>query len=232
MRYVLRPLLLVLALAPSPALAAESSVTPAVAPAEPSAPAPATLRFFNRNLVTFRAPYFGSSPGERAATGSQRLREAVLKGGRGVVKMVKTNEGLSVTVDGIYVFRILAGDLDADDGQTFDQAQVVVGGRLEEAISAVRLAMRGTALVRGFGLTAAATLSLGIAVWILVRLRRWARRRIDASLACRLHLGQQERAGMMRMFRALGQITFVVVVAVLVEEWLRFVFSLFPYTQQ
>ena len=33
------------------------------------------------------------------------------------------------------------------------------------------------------------------------------------------------------MIRALGQIVFVILIAVLVEEWLRFVFKLFPYTR-
>jgi hypothetical protein len=36
-------------------------------------------------------------------------------------------------------FRILEGDLDADDGQTFDQARVVVTGRLDEAIAALQI---------------------------------------------------------------------------------------------
>jgi hypothetical protein len=129
------------------------------------------------------------------------------------------------------VFRILEGDLDAIDGQTFDEARVVVARRLEEAIAATRQTRPGKLLLRELGLAAAATLALGLAVWALVLGRLWIRRRINAHLARRLHLGLQDRAGILRMIRALGQIVLVLVVAVLFEEWLRFVFSLFPYTR-
>ena len=236
MRRALRFLLLLAMLAPLAAEGGTAAPTPpvlarsAAAPTE-VAPSHATLRFFNRDIVTFRAAYFGSQPAERAAAGSERIREAVAKGGPGAVKMATTREGLTVAIDGVYVFRILEGDLDADDGQTFEQAQVVVGGRLEDAVKAVRETRRGEALLRALGLGALATLVLGLAVWVLGRVRLWIRRRIAAQLGRRLHLGLEERAGILRMIRALGQIVFVVLVAVLVEEWLRFVFNLFPYTR-
>ena len=139
MRHALSALLVILALAPAATFAADSSataaspaVTRAAAAAEPAA-SPATLRFFNREIVTFRVRYFGYTPAERASAANQRIREALAKGGPGAVKMTKSAEGLAVAIDGAYVFRILEGDLDADDGQTFDQARVVVTGRLEEA---------------------------------------------------------------------------------------------------
>jgi small-conductance mechanosensitive channel len=236
-RHALSALLVILALAPAATFAADSSatvasgtVTQSAAAAEPASP-PATLRFFNREIVTFRVPYFGYQPAERASAANRRIRDALAKGGPGTVKITKAKEGLSVAVDGAYVFWILEGDLDADDGQTFDQARVVVGGRLEEAVAAVRQAKRGEALLRGLGFGAGATLALGLALWVLRRVRLWIRRRIDAELARRLHLRLEERASILRMIRALGQIVFVVLIAVLVEEWLRFVFKLFPYTR-
>src|SRR5215831_9791030 len=128
-------LLLIALLAPAPSLAVDTGIATQVqqslgrgAAVEP-APPPATLRFFNRDIVTFRAAYFGLSPAERAVNGAQRVRDALATGGPGDVKMLRTAEGINVSVDGAYVFRILEGDLDADDGQTFDQAQVIVGGR-------------------------------------------------------------------------------------------------------
>jgi small-conductance mechanosensitive channel len=202
----------------------------AASPAE-SAPPPATLRFFNRDIVTFRTAYVGYSPAGRAAAGSERIREALDKRGPGAVKITGMAQGLEVFVDGIFVFRILEGDLDAIDGQTFDEARVVVAKRLEEAIAATRQTRPGKALLREVGLAAAATLVLGLAVWVLIRGRLWLRGRIDARLARRLHLRVHERAGILRMLRAFGQIIFGLLVAVLIEEWLRFVFSLFPYTR-
>src|SRR5262249_35051988 len=130
--------LLMAVLAPAPGVAADSGVAGqvqglarAVAVAPEPGPTLATLRFFNRDIVTFRAAYFGLSPAERAANGAQRIRDALAKRGPGAVGMVTTAEGLTVTIDRAYVFRILEDDLDADDGQTFVQARVVVGGRLQ-----------------------------------------------------------------------------------------------------
>jgi small-conductance mechanosensitive channel len=235
MWYAPRLLVLLAVVLPAMAFPADGAPPPppartAASPAE-STPPPATLRFFNRDIVTFRTAYVGYSPAGRAATGSERIREALAKGGPGAVTMTRIGQGLEVFVDGLFVFRVLEGDLDAIDGQTFDEARVVVTGRLAEAIAATRQTRPGKALLRELGLAAAATLVLGLAVWVLARGRLWLRRRIDARLARRLHLGVRERAGILRMLRALGQIIFGIVVAVLIEEWLRFVFSLFPYTR-
>lgn len=238
-RYVLGLLVLLAVVPPAMVFAAAGGAPGPIPPAQlqtatipaEALPPPATLRFFNRDIVTFRTPYVGYSPAGRAAAGSERIREALSKGGPGAVKITRMAQGLDVFVDGIYVFRILEGDLDAMDGQTFDEARVVVARRLEEAIEATRQTRPGKLLLRELGLAAAATLVLGLAVWALVRGRLWLRRRIDAHLAQRLHLGVHERAGILRMIRTLGQITFVLLVAVLFEEWLRFVFSLFPYTR-
>ena len=235
MLHALRLLVLLVILSPVMAFAADGGAPPtpprsAAIPTE-APPPPATLRFFNRDIATLRVANYGYQPSERAAAASRRIREALDKGGPGVVTMSKTTEGLAATVDGIPVFRILEGDLDADDGETFDQARVVIAGRLEEAIAAARQTRRGKAMLWALGLAAAATLGLGLAVWVVVRGRVWLRHRINAHLAQRLHLGMHERAGILRMIRALGQIGFVLLVAVLIEEWLRFVFSLFPYTR-
>ncbi len=192
---------------------------------------PATLRFFNRDIVTFRETYFGIPPAGRATQSAQRIRDVLAKGGAGSVKMLQTAEGLNVTIDGVYVFRILGGDLDAEDGQTFDQARVVVGKRLEEAVAAARESLRGHELARALGLATAATLGLCLFVWVLARARRRLRRWIESRLARRLHLGQEEHAAILRLVRPIGGVAFIALLAVLVEEWLRFVFDQFPYTR-
>ncbi|HTY76179.1 MAG TPA: mechanosensitive ion channel family protein [Candidatus Bathyarchaeia archaeon] len=208
--------------ASSPRVAAAASETPA---------APATLRFFNREIFTFRVPYVGHSPAGRAAVGNERIRAALARGGTGAVQVVRTPQGLEVLVDGIHTFRILEGDLDANDGQTFDEAAVVVTRRLEEAIAAARQSGPSRQLLRELVLAAIATAVLCLAVWILLIVRSWIRRRIDARLAKRIDLGLKEHAGIVRMIRAAGNIVFGLVMAVLIEEWLRYVLSLFPYTR-
>jgi small-conductance mechanosensitive channel len=219
---VLTILLAVAILTLGPASAADAG--------EPAA-SPATLRFFNRDIVTFRETYYGIPPAGRATQSAQRIRDALAKAGPGSVNMIRTSEGLNVTIDGVYVLRILEGDLDAEDGQTFDQARVIVGKRLEEAVAAAQESLRGRELARAAGLGLAATLGLCLVVWVLVRARLRVRQWVDGRLARRLHLGQEEHAAILRLIRLLGRAVFVAVVAVLVEEWLRFVFRLFPFTR-
>ncbi len=199
---------------------------------EPAAPPSATLRFFNRDVVTFRAAYYGAPPAARAAQSAGRIRQALAKGGPGTVTLVQTAEELIVTVDGVYVFRILGGDLDVEDGQTFAEARAVVGPRLTEAITAARQAKRGRELLRESGLALAGTGSFALILWVLVRGRAWLRRRIATRLDRWLgHLRREELAPIVRLVRAVGSVLFVALVAVLIEEWLRFVFGLFPYTR-
>src|SRR4029450_10034995 len=142
---------------------------------ETAAP-PATLRFFNRDIVTFRAPYVGHSPAARAKAGNQRIREVLAKGGVGTVNVVQTPQGLEVLIDGIYTFRILEGDLDANDGQTFDEAAVVVVERLGEAIAAARQGGPSRAFLHDLGIAAVATAVLGLARWLLTALGACVRR--------------------------------------------------------
>src|SRR5262245_24741054 len=80
---------------------------PRVAAAAPeTAPAPATLRFFNRDIFTFRVPFVGHSPAGRAAIGNERIRQALAQGGPGTVRVVRTAQWLEVLIDGIHIFRI------------------------------------------------------------------------------------------------------------------------------
>jgi len=232
-----RILVLLAVVSPAVALAADSGASPPtpfpiVAAAAPdTAPPPATLRFFNRDIFTFRAPYVGHTPQARAKAANQRIREVLAKGGAGTVKVVPTAQALEVFIDGIYTFRVLEGDLDANDGQTFEEAAVVVVERLNEAIAAARQGGPSRAFVRELFQAAVATAVLVFAVWLLTVVRSLVKRRIDAQLARRLHLGFKEHAGIVRMVRAAGHIIFGLLVAVFLEEWLRFVLSLFPYTR-
>src|SRR5262249_60375586 len=165
----------VAAAGPPPRRPASGPARAGVGPAE-TVPAPATLRFFNRDIVTFRVPYVGSSPAGRAASGNERIREALSRGGPGNVGITRTPQGLDISVDGIFVFRVLEGDLDANDGQTFEEARVVVAKRLDDAIAAARQTRPGTAVLREAGLAATATLLPGLAVRLLARGRLLMRR--------------------------------------------------------
>ncbi len=202
-----------------------------VFPAYAAESASGTLRFFNRDIVTFHETYFGITPAGRAVQGAQRIRDALAKGGPGRVDLIKAPEGLMITVDGTYVFRILQGDLDAEDGQTFEEARVVVGKRLSEAVAAERESLQGRELIQATGLGAVGALILCLVVWGLRRIRLRVRHAIDRHLARRLRLGQDEHTAILRVIRQFGAVVFYLVVAIVLEEWLRFTFRLFPYSR-
>src|SRR5207249_2959253 len=190
-----------------------STSTATTAPASaPVAPPPATIKFFNRDIVTLRASYYGVLPADRAAQAANRIREAVARDGPGAVKMVTTPEGLNVTIDGVYVFRILDGDLDAEDGQTFDEARAVVGKRLDAAIEAAHSSIRGGELAWALVLTLAAAAAFCLAVWLLARGRRWLRQRLDTYLTRRLRIWEEERTTLARVIRTFGHFVFLGIV--------------------
>jgi small-conductance mechanosensitive channel len=109
---------------------------------------------------------------------------------------------------------------------------VVVAKRLEEAVVAARESLPGPELARAVALGAAATGVFWVVVWGLGRLRLRFRRWLDGYLARRLKLAEDELTAILRnVVRPLGSTLFLLIVAVLAEEWLRFVFGQFPFTR-
>jgi len=226
-------LILVAMLAITPGYAADGGPSASAPPVTPRAGGTesTTLRFFNRDIMRFRVGHLGLSPAERAAAGAQRIREALAKGGPGTISTVTIPDGIALNIDGMFVFRILEGDVDAEDGETLAQAQVVVISRLQDAVTAARSSRVGRNLLRAATLAATATVALVLLVWGVSKARIRVRGHIDERLARQLHLMREERAAVLRLIRTCGQTLFLLFVAVLVEEWLRFVLGLFPYTE-
>src|SRR5262245_24739728 len=69
-----------------------------------AAPPPSPLRFFNRDVMTFRSAFFGYQPSERAAVAYERIRLALGRGGPGVVTVTKAKDGLAFAIEGAHVF--------------------------------------------------------------------------------------------------------------------------------
>ena len=217
---------MLVALGTAPAALADGSS----ASGSTSTPA-AVLLVFNRDLATLRGTYFGFTPAERAKQSAQRIADALAKGGPGVVGATLTGEGLTFTVDGHYAFRMGEADLDAEDGRTYEQARATVSGRLQDAIAASRSSWRIDAIVRAAAMSALGTLAFVLVVWLLGRARAWLRSYLARRVARHVELGAREFAWMLRRARAAGQLVFLLAVAGLTEEWLRFVLAQFPYTR-
>ncbi|HSR10729.1 MAG TPA: mechanosensitive ion channel family protein, partial [Thermodesulfobacteriota bacterium] len=119
----------------------------------------------------------------------------------------------------------------ADDGQTFDQARVVVAKLLEEAVAAAKESMGGRDLFWSIGHSLAATLVLCLLIWGATRLRKRIRRTVDSRLSLRLRLARDEHSAIVQLLQFIGGFIFVAIIAAMVEEWLRFVLGRFPFSR-
>jgi len=226
-------------------LAAICSWTGAAAatPAPPAAPAPAasadastTARWFNRDLVTFRAPLYGNTPAMRARATEANLARIVDLPGRGQIRSQSVPQGVVILAGGQLVTVLTPGDRDVLGNESLDMLRDRTVARMQSAMDAAEQARLPQRLLSGAAWALVATV---VAIAILLGLRwcvRRMRRRVDVWVQRRLQQlrstsARQMLIGLMTSARSLARLVSWLVVAVLVEEWLRFVFGRFPYTQ-
>ncbi|RPH45263.1 MAG: mechanosensitive ion channel family protein [Burkholderiales bacterium] len=223
--------------AASAAATAAATATAAAPAAPPGALPEATLKVFNRTIVTMRAPLFATTPADRARRARLAIDETLALGGPGDVETETLPFGVVVKVDGRFAFIVQPDDADRHRGETADEAAAVAVARLREAISATREARDLSSLVRGLLTAAAATLvAVGLALAIRAAFRAIARRllRFAHTGAERLKVRGTELLQRDRLLAtvrlALGGLRWTVL-AVIAYEWLGFVLGRFAYTR-
>jgi len=220
---------------------AHAAVPPATvaAPAAVRAPASAgtaTARFFNRDIVTFRSRFLGNTPEMRARATESNIERIVEAPGQAQPSYQMAPQGVVVMLDGQLVTVVTPADLDTLRSETMEQARADILARLGESVRAAETARAPRRLLEGIGWTIAATLAACLALWML-RVFAWrVRPRMDAWVSARVeHIHNETGRGMAMAFvasgRGLARVLIWIVVAVVVEEWLRFSFSHFAYTQ-
>ena len=154
---------------------------PAAAPvvAEPSGEA-ATLTYFNRPILVFRARVLGRSPVERAASASRALDELVAQGQTSPVVSTPIQGGAAfITVAGRGVMALTSADADELSGETLQQAVNDARNRLQEALGEAAEAHRPAQIARSAAMALAA-LAVGLSLMYLVaRSRRAASLRLE-----------------------------------------------------
>lgn len=219
---------------PSPA-AATADAGPGATPAPPSGAA--TLSYFNRPILDFRAPLMGVSAPDRAARAQARIEAQLGADGPHVVTQKREPVGILVQIDGATSFIVTPDDVDRLAQESIEQTA-------SRAADALRLAIREhsesdnlDALARAAGQAVAATLALAMVIALLTTLRSWGRRRLLAAShrhASRLHLGGVQllrRERMAGLVEGLWTATFWVLVLLATVEWLGFVLTRFPFTR-
>jgi small-conductance mechanosensitive channel len=201
-------------------------------------PGPATLSIANRPVVTFRANLMKVPPAERVRAALERI-DALPASALG--EPITTHpvsfgdeRGTAVLVSGRIVFHFVEGDVDPESGLGREKAATAAAERLKEALGAWREQRSVRGFLRGIVLSAAATVALLAALWLLLRARRVAER---ALLGVGTRVGAALARGKIDVAPPVGALVHWVVlvsywalVLLALDVWITFVLGRFPLT--
>lgn len=216
------------------------SAQPATAPAA-AAPAPvvapdATARYFNRDIVTFRSSFLGNTPDMRARATEANLARIVDLPGHAQATSQNVPQGVVILLSGQLVTVLTPADRDALRNQSLDQLRLQTLKNIEGAVEAAEEARVPQRIARGLAWVAIATVAAFALLWLWRQLLVRVRHRVDAWVKIRLAQLKSESArqmlsGLITSARSLARLMAWLIAALVFEEWLRFAFGRFPYTQ-
>ena len=198
----------------------------------------APLKLDNRTIVEFRGEFLGYMPAQRAAAARTRLREAIGKHRRGerqaTVETKATEYARLFIVDGTWVFNLIPADVNALDGQTFDDLVARTKLNLEDALAASLEQRTVSNLVRAILLSVLASVILWLLLRGLIWLVRWSSQRIEGGVhrrTQRLNLPPTALFSQLgALIRGVLRVGGVILGLSLIDIWLTFVLKQFPYT--
>lgn len=225
-------LLLILGLfqAPAPAWAA-APVEPATVVRE------APVAVFNRTVATYRAPFLGAPPDDRARRARQTLAELFALGGPGEISTRSEPQGTVILVDGRFAMILLPEDADRLRGETLEVATARTVEALRQVAAETREGRDRSLLLRGLAQALAATVGLALLAWGVLRMRRARRARARALIIAKadaLRIGDAHLLQPGKLVEAASvSITIAawMLLALFAYEWLSFVLGRFPYTR-
>ena len=211
----------------------------AVAAAEGSSAAaePATLKVFNREIVTFRANLLGQTPAQRAQRARVAISDLLSQGGPLEVNVKSNPVGQLVLLGPHLVFIITPGDDEdpTDEGQSNATRKAV--RNLERVLEETRESRDFGQLLRSLAVAGVASVIFGALLFVIGRLRRTLADKLIALAELKAQAltiaGErvlEPRTFMPRLQRALDVMRWLLV-ALLSYEWVSFVLSRFPYTR-
>lgn len=199
-------------------------------------PGEATVQYFNRDIVTFRAPFLGRAPELRAKTAEENIDRIAMKQGDATVSFKDLPQGMLIMLGGELITIVTPDDLDSLNNETLADVRSKVAVRLADAVAAARRANTPRLIALGAGWSVLAT-AIALALLIAVRwlgrqaglgLQRWLERRL---LALQHESTRQIALSAKTIAAWLVRIAIWIAVLLVIEEWLRYVLSQFPFTQ-
>jgi small-conductance mechanosensitive channel len=215
---------------------ATPATTVVAPPAIRTTPEAATARFFNRDIVTFRSRFLGNTPEMRARAAEANIERIVEQAGEAKATAQAAPQGVIILLDGQLVTVVTPADVDGLRNETLDKARDGILSRLSEAVRVAETARAPGRLARGIAWCLAATAIVLLALWCLRFVATRLRKRADAWTTARLLRIPNESARHMALAfvasgRGFARVFAWIVILIVVEEWLRFCFAQFAWTQ-
>jgi len=195
------------------------------------------VRIFNRQLATFRAPYLGSAPADRARRAQLVMNEMLARLDVGVVTVQKDAQNRVLMVDGEMVFILTPDDVDLARHQTLDAAANSAKRQIEQLIEDTRESRDGTRFWHAAIAVLVATLVFACLVALVLRGRDVVGVRlaelISKTAAGLVIAGTQllQRDKLLVLVRLTVRLSSWTILALLSYQWLSFCLSQFPYTR-
>lgn len=197
-----------------------------------------TLRFSNRDIITFRATIVPRDPTERVDGALRALDRAANDGITGPVAMRAVLDATVITVAGRDAFAIVRDDVDAAQDQDLSHLSARTVARLEVALREAAEARTPSRLARSAAWALLATMLVVGGLLVLVRVRRvvqvWAVSRAEARIA-RSRVGHDAQllraARLFDLVRGAARLVALLVGCAVVYAWLAFVLQQFPVTR-
>lgn len=198
----------------------------------------ASVRIWNRSIVTFRSTYDGVAPSDRVTFASERLNQIPLDLGTYHVVATDVIENgkrlANIKVNGRFMFSLVEADVDTAGGETFEQARQRAVSSVSEWLEARKTQYRLPMLLQSAGIALVATLVAAFAVVGVIRLfvlilnyqGKLATGMVGRFMIGNFNLTPYLLSFSNGMFRIL-ELSTLFSIAYL---WLTFVLSLFPYT--
>lgn len=231
-------LLLVSSLAgPAPGQDAVAS-GPSDAAARPLEVEPAaSVVVWNREIVELRAKLGSFTAEQRTGLVIERILALPEESLQAPVEVQPTRlnslSGFDLVVDGVAVLTVVESDVDPALGETLPEMVERARVSLQELLRARADQRSLPLLLRGAGLTVAATVALAIVLRLLTLLKRGVIRRARTRVAHSERLRARDldlRPYVAEAFERLVGVVNLVAVGAALYFWLEFVLGLFPYT--
>ncbi len=231
---VLAGLALTATAAAPPAAQGDTATTEAAAAPPPATEA--TVKFFNRDIMTLRSPLLGRSVDLRARTAEANIARVVEQPGTPKVAFQEIPQGSMILLGGQLVAMFTPGDLDSLNHQTMAQARAQIARNLGEAVAAAERDHAPRQLVNGVLMSLLATAIAALAMLVLLWVRRQIESRFQRWIEIRVQTLRQESTrhvvtSMRTFINWFKRLVLWLIALLVLEEWLRFVLGQFGFTQ-